>query len=85
MDTSVWVQIALAVFGMAGAACAAYARYVNGKVDRTQSDLASFRVEVAKEYLSRATSEANTRQITDAINHLGDRIDRLFHHQRPAE
>lgn len=75
----------LAIFAMLGSAVAAYARMLHSKIDKAAADLAAFKTEVAREYVAGNRFDGAMRQIMDAINHLGSRIDASFHYQRPAE
>ena len=48
------------------------------QVERMDSELNEHRIAVAKEYVSRETLEAMESKLIDAINRLGDRLDRAF-------
>lgn len=43
-----------------------------------REDLAKFKLEVAKEYATNAT----IKEVAEAINRLGDRLDRFLEHSR---
>jgi hypothetical protein len=75
----------LAIFGLLGSGVVAYARMLHGKIDKSIADLATFKVEVATDYISATRFEAAKLEIMSAINHLGSRIDAAMFHQRPAE
>lgn len=80
----------LAIFFMLGGAVAAYCRSLHNKIevqgkqiDAHGVEFLAYKVYVAQEYLSTTRFDLMTKQITDSINRLGDRIDALFN-GRPA-
>lgn len=48
------------------------------QVESVRADLAAFKLEVAKEYATNAT----IKEVAEAINRLGDRLDRFLEHSR---
>jgi hypothetical protein len=81
------IQVAyyiLTLFGGLGAGVAAYARSLHNKIDNVSADLAEFKTHVAGEYLSADRFDNMTKQITESIRELGNRIDRLFHRDHNA-
>lgn len=73
----------LAIFFMLGGAVAAYCRSLHNKIDAYGVDFLAYKVFVAQEYLSTTRFDSMTKQITDSINRLGDRIDALFNGRPP--
>ena len=53
-------------------------------IDRLERDFANFKEHVASNYASNSTVAEVEKRIVDAINRLGDRLDRLFHPTPPA-
>jgi NACalpha-BTF3-like transcription factor len=49
------------------------------RVDHLETELVNHRVAVATEYVSRKTLEILEGKLVEAINRLGDRLDKLFH------
>ncbi len=47
-------------------------------IDRLEADLVHHRVTVAREYVSKETLESLESRIVDAINKLGDRLDKIL-------
>lgn len=82
--------IALATFGMTfvGVAWKLHDRIAKGDdsirrdVEVVRSDLASFREQVAREYVSREHLRELEDRLVSAIERLGDRLDRLFEKDR---
>ena len=50
----------------------------NLEMERLRADLVDHRVAVAKEYVSKDTLASLETRIVDAINRLGDRLDKMF-------
>lgn len=48
------------------------------EIDRIKADLVDHRVAVAREYVSKDTLASLETRIVDAINRLGDRLDKMF-------
>jgi hypothetical protein len=48
------------------------------EIDRMENSLVEHRVAVAKEYVSKDTLASLESRIVEAINRLGDRLDRMF-------
>jgi hypothetical protein len=51
------------------------------EIDRMENSLVEHRVAVAKEYVSKDTLASLETRIVEAINRLGDRLDRMFTNQ----
>lgn len=61
------------------AAAAAISVASNGlEIERLRADLVDHRVAVAREYVSKDTLASLETRIVDAINRLGDRLDKMF-------
>jgi hypothetical protein len=48
------------------------------EIDRLETSLVEHRVAVAREYVSKDTLASLESRIVEAINRLGDRLDRMF-------
>lgn len=48
------------------------------ELERLEADLVNHRVDTAKEYVSKGTLESLENRIVDAINRLGDRLDKIL-------
>lgn len=51
---------------------------LHARLDGVVADLAEFKEHVAREYASNRTLEQMEKRVVDAINRLGDRLDRTF-------
>lgn len=51
---------------------------LEGEVGRIKSDIADFKVHVAANYASNSTIEQMESRLIEAINRLGDRLDRVL-------
>lgn len=56
---------------------------VAADLDATKKELAEFKVHVAANYASNSTLEQMENRLIDAINRLGERLDRVLE-RRPA-
>jgi hypothetical protein len=50
------------------------------EIERLEKDLVEHRVTVAREYVSKETLTSLESRIVEAINNLGDRLDKKFMH-----
>lgn len=51
---------------------------LHARIDGVVADLASFKEHVARDYASNRSLEQMERRLVDAINRLGDRLDKAF-------
>lgn len=63
-------------------AAAISAADVKTEVGRVESELVQHRVDVARSYVSKETLASLETRIVEAINRLGDRLDKLFTNQQ---
>lgn len=54
------------------------AREAKTQADKATGDLADFKEKVAREYVTSTAIERLEERLVDAINRLGDRLDRAF-------
>lgn len=61
-----------------GESAAKAVEHLEGRVERTERELADFKAHVAATYASNHTLDQMEKRVVDAINRLGDRMDGLF-------
>lgn len=77
-DTGISIGLAVIFFGAVGGL---YIRF-QYLIARLKDELAAYKVEVAEKYASRETIDQMENRLIDAINRLGDRLDRKLDRER---
>jgi hypothetical protein len=68
------VSVVLTIGGLVGT----YVRTLHGRINSVERDLSQHKIDSAKEFVTAKMLELTESRITDAINRLGDRLDRAF-------
>lgn len=83
------VAALVGLFVVVGGALAGLGKWLFGKIEvnridneRLRAELAAFRTEVAKEYVSTLTLERLEERLLAAIERIGDRLDKAFDSRR---
>jgi len=78
LDGSIsWNEVINVVFPIVGVVIAAYG-WGNRQLGEMRKEFASFREEVAKEYVSNSTLEKFEQRLLAAVEKLGDRLDNII-------
>jgi hypothetical protein len=62
----------------AGQAAKEIATAAMSRAEKAEADLAAFKEQVARDYVSQMLLEKMEDRVTGAVNRLGDRLDQLF-------
>ena len=68
------VSVALTIGGLVGT----YVRTLHGRINSVERDLSQHKLESAEKFVTAKMLELTEVRITEAINRLGDRLDRSF-------
>lgn len=80
--TLIGFAVGVAVKVQKGESAQESARKAHERLDGLARELGEFKAEVARDYVSHATLERLEARVIDAINRLGDRLDRAFETRR---
>ena len=75
-DITILVGAAVGIFGL----IAGVFWRIHGRFQKIEDDLSSFRIEVAKTYVTDNAIKEVEDRISRSIDRLGDRLDAVLHH-----